>query len=82
MHFTLVYLTGSYGDMRVTMSTLMLTKWRMLGHLHTEFMPDIVGPFLKISLMSQPGKQFGDCFIRDIYWYICSYKKEHYFSVL
>lgn len=44
--------------MRVTINVLMLTKWRMLSHLHAEFMPDIVGPFLKISLITHSRKLF------------------------
>jgi len=48
--------SDSYGDMRITMNTSMLAKWKILSHVHSEFVPDIVGPFLKVSLISEPGE--------------------------
>ncbi|XP_065920842.1 dedicator of cytokinesis protein 1-like isoform X2 [Dysidea avara] len=44
----------NYGDMRITMNTLMLVKWKILSHVHSQFVPDIVGPFLKVSLITEP----------------------------
>ena len=42
--------------MRITMNTLMLVKWKILSHVHSQFVPDIVGPFLKVSLITEPGE--------------------------
>ncbi|XP_019859385.1 PREDICTED: dedicator of cytokinesis protein 1 isoform X1 [Amphimedon queenslandica] len=44
-----------YGDMRLTMNTLMLDKWRMLGNFQANFVPGMVGPFLKVSLLPHEG---------------------------
>jgi len=53
---TRLFVPDSYGDMRITMNTLMIAKWKMLSHVHSQFVPDIVGPFLKVSLISEPGE--------------------------
>ena len=41
----------SYGDMRVAMNTLMVTKWKSLGLYQARYVPSMVGPFLKVSLV-------------------------------
>ena len=53
---TRLFVPDSYGDMRITMNTLMIAKWKMLSHVHSQFVPDIVGAFLKVSLISEPGE--------------------------
>jgi len=49
-------ISDSYGDMRIAMNSLLLAKWKILCHVHSEFVPDIVGPFLKVSLITEPGE--------------------------
>ena len=61
-----------YGDMRVTMNTRMLERWKalgkcpnascpgllgynLLGNFQARFVPGMIGPFLKISLLHHPG---------------------------
>lgn len=41
----------SYGDMRIAMNTLMISKWRSLGNYQSRYVPGMIGPFLKVSLI-------------------------------
>jgi hypothetical protein len=41
----------SYGDMRIAMNTLMIAKWRALGHFQARYVPAMIGPFLEVSLI-------------------------------
>jgi hypothetical protein len=44
-----------YGDMRLKMNILMLEKWHMLGNIQARFVPGMIGPFLKVSLLQHNG---------------------------
>jgi hypothetical protein len=46
---------GWYGDMRVTMNEFMVTYWKQLGVLRIRFIPEMVGPFLQVSLLPHQG---------------------------
>ena len=41
--------------MRIAMNTLMLAKWRALGYYQCYYVPNMVGPFLKVSLIPHTG---------------------------
>ena len=41
----------SYGDMRIAMNSLMLNKWKALGSYQSRYVPGMIGPFLKVSLL-------------------------------
>ena len=47
----------SYGDMRIAMNTLMINKWRALGSYQSRYVPGMIGPFLKVSLVPHTSKQ-------------------------
>ena len=46
----------SYGDMRIAMNTLMINKWRSLGNYQSRYVPGMIGPFLKVSLIPHTSK--------------------------
>ena len=46
----------SYGDMRVAMNRLIITKWRVLGSFQAQFVPAMLEPFLKMSMIPPTGK--------------------------
>ena len=50
----------SYGDMRVAMNALMVAKWKSLGLYQARYVPVMVGPFLKVSLVPHQSKQQHD----------------------
>ena len=50
------YSSSSYGDMRIAMNTLMIAKWRALGSYQSRYVPTMIGPFLKVSLIPHTGK--------------------------
>lgn len=41
----------SYGDMRIAMNSLMINKWNILGNYQSRYVPGMIGPFLKVSLI-------------------------------
>ncbi|XP_064383161.1 dedicator of cytokinesis protein 1-like [Halichondria panicea] len=41
----------SYGDMRIAMNSLMVSKWQALGNYQGRYVPGMIGPFLKVSLI-------------------------------
>lgn len=41
----------SYGDMRIAMNSLMVNKWKALGTYQSRYVPGMIGPFLKVSLL-------------------------------
>lgn len=47
----------SYGDMRIAMNSLMINKWNILGNYQSRYVPGMIGPFLKVSLIPHTGKQ-------------------------
>ena len=50
----------SYGDMRIAMNTLMINKWRALGSYQSRYVPGMIGPFLKVSLVPHTSKIYCD----------------------
>ena len=48
----------SYGDMRIAMNSLMINKWNILGNYQSRYVPGMIGPFLKVSLIPHTGKLF------------------------
>lgn len=45
----------SYGDMRIAMNSLMINKWSILGNYQSRYVPGMIGPFLKVSLIPHSG---------------------------
>ncbi|CAB4067450.1 DOCK3 [Lepeophtheirus salmonis] len=43
-----------YGDMRKSMSLQVLSLWEHLGGMKVHFIPGMVGPFLEMTLISEP----------------------------
>ena len=43
--------------MRIAMNTLMIAKWRALGSYQSRYVPSMIGPFLKVSLIPHTGKE-------------------------
>lgn len=41
----------SYADMRIAMNSLMINKWSILGNYQSRYVPGMIGPFLKVSLI-------------------------------
>ena len=41
--------------MRIAMNTLMISKWRSLGNYQSRYVPGMIGPFLKVSLIPHTG---------------------------
>ena len=37
------------------MNTLMIAKWRVLGHFQARYVPAMIGPFLEVSLIPHTG---------------------------
>ena len=56
MMYMCVY-TCSYGDMRIAMNALMVAKWKSLGLYQARYVPSLIGPFLKVSLVPHASKQ-------------------------
>lgn len=46
----------SYGDMRIAMNSLMINKWMALGGYQSRYVPGMIGPFLKVSLLPHTSK--------------------------
>lgn len=46
----------SYGDMRIAMNSLMVSKWQALGHYQGRYVPGMIGPFLRVSLIPHNGE--------------------------
>lgn len=46
----------SYGDMRIAMNSLMISKWKALGSYQSRYVPGMIGPFLKVSLLPHTSK--------------------------
>ena len=42
--------------MRIAMNTLMINKWRALGSYQSRYVPGMIGPFLKVSLVPHTSK--------------------------
>ena len=45
-----------YGDMRIAMNSLMINKWMALGNYQSRYVPGMIGPFLKVSLLPHTSK--------------------------
>ena len=46
----------NYGDMRIAMNSLMINKWMALGSYQSRYVPGMIGPFLKVSLLPHTSK--------------------------
>jgi len=46
----------SYGDMRIAMNSLMVNKWNVLDNFKSRYIPCLIGPFLKVSLIPHTGR--------------------------
>ncbi len=45
--------------MRIAMNSLMVSKWQVLGHYQGRYVPGMIGPFLKVSLIPHNGEWLG-----------------------
>ncbi len=41
--------------MRIAMNSLMINKWNILGNYQSRYVPGMIGPFLKVSLIPHTG---------------------------
>ena len=49
--------------MRIAMNSLMINKWNILGNYQSRYVPGMIGPFLKVSLIPHTGMLTYMCII-------------------
>ena len=60
----------TYGDMRIAMNSLMINKWMALGNYQSRYVPGMIGPFLKVSLLPHTSKIWNKLLIYHDFYYV------------